>query len=341
VQIVSQASFLVPPGKNLQDPPETQGTLLPLRGNLYRMLSDLYRRSDRECDIPIRFVGAEDGSQENVVRTMLIHYIADPDLRSGRALAKRLRDFTTNRPGLGLLFVILGHDDQAKEWKVALCRFPADVGILAEPEEGGLKVEFIERIFMKNPRKYKAAVYRGTSLETGFWSGHAVDKQLNAPDRQIADYWIHDFLASDFFTTSTAGSKRFAFAVRVATKTASSVEVQQELINLRVTARRFAGQAISINGLADTLRLSDEARLAIAAALPNEGLMDDQFILDGDEFVRHAPCTSVTLDTGGVMIAPSDSFDEVFKRQPLDQESHLYEFVAQGTIVEQTLRGGR
>lgn len=341
MEILSLSSFLVPPGKNLENPPEIRGTLLPLQGSLYRMLSGLFRRSDRECDIPIRFVRGDDGSQQNVVRTMLIDYIADPDLPKGRALANRLRDFTTNRPGLGLLFLILGHDDEANEWKVALCRFPADVGILAEPEEGGLRVEFIERIFMKNPKKYKAAVYRGMSRDANFWWGFAVDRQLNAPDRQIADYWIHDFLASDFFTTSKAGSKRFGIAIRVATKDAPSVEVQQELINLRVAARRFAGQAISIGGLVSTLRLSDEARRAIAGALPNEDLMDDQFVLDDEEFVRNAPWTSVRLDSGGLMIAPSDSFDDVFKRQPLDEASHLYEFVAEGTVVEETLRGGK
>lgn len=341
MQLVSQSSFLVPPGKNLEDPPETQGTLLPLRGNLHRMLSDLFGRSDRECDIPIRFVRHEDGTQQNVVRSMLVDYILSPDLSKGRALADRLRDVTTNRPGLGLLFLILGRDDAKGERKVALCRFPADVGILAEPEEGGLRVEFVERIFMKNPKKYKAAVYRGTSLEGGFWSGYAVDRQLNSPDRQMADYWIHDFLASDFLTTSKAGSKRFALAIRVATKAASSVEVQQELISLRVTARRFAGQAMSIDGLANILRLSEEARLAIASALPHEDLMTDEFILDDEEFVRYAACTSVKLDTGGVMIAPSDSFDDVFKRQAIDEGSQLYEFVAEGTILEETVRGGR
>jgi hypothetical protein len=341
VDISSQCSFLVPPGKNLARPPETRGTLLALEGNLHRMLSDLFRRSDDECDIPIRFVGDEDGSQQNPVRSMLVDYTASPDLSKGKALADRLRDVTTNVPGLGLLFLILGRDDATGERKVAVCRFPADVGILAEPEEGGLRVEFIERIFMKNPKKYKAAVYRGMSTDADFWSGFAVDRQLNAPDRQIADYWIHDFLASDFFTTSKAGSKRFGIAIRVATKDAPSVEVQQELITLRVAARRFAGQAISIGGLMSTLRVSDEARRAIAAALPNEYLMDDQFVLEDDEFVRNAPWTSVRLDSGGLMIAPSDSFDDVFKRQPLDEASRLYEFVAEGTIVEETLRGGK
>jgi hypothetical protein len=341
VDISSQCSFLVPPGKNLATPPETRGTLLALDGNLHRMLSDLFRRSDHECDIPIRFLRHEDGSQHNVVRSMLLDYIASPDLSKGKALADRLRDFTTNVPGLGLLFLILGRDDGTRERKVVLCRFPADVGMLAEPEEGGLRVEFIERIFMKNPKKYKAAVYRGISLEGGFWSGLAVDRQLNAPDRQIADYWIHDFLASDFLTTSKAGSKRFGIAIRVATKAASSLEVQQELVRLRLTARRFAGQVTSIDGLGNTVRLSDEARRAIAAALPNEDLMNDQFVLDDEEFVRYSPLTSVRLDSGGLMIAPSDSFDDVFRRQAVDEASDLYQFVAEGTIVEETLRGGR
>ena len=338
MEIVSLSSFLIYPGKNLEDAPEALGTLLALEGNLYGMLSDVFERSDRECDIPIRFTIDENGSQTNPVRNMLLDFIGDPGLPKGRALANRLRDFTTKVPGLGLLFLILGRDEHRGEWKIALSRFPADRGILAEADEEGLRVEFIERIFMKSRTAYKAAVYRHGSLVAGFWSGHAVDKQLNAPNYQVAHYWIHEFLASDFKTTPKAGTKRFAVAMREATRDAP-IEVQRELIGLRLLAGGLSGQSVSIQGVMEDYGLSQEARRAITAQLAHEGLITDQFVLDYEELERHAPFTSVELNTGGVLLAPSDKFNEVFRREAIDEASNRYQFVAEGEVVDERVRG--
>jgi hypothetical protein len=341
VEIVSLTSFLVHPGKNTDSPPESQGTTVPLHGNLYTMLSRLFSRAETECDIPITFTADEDGSQNNPARNVLMEFLRDPGVSKGGALANRLRDVTTNVPGLGLLFLILGRDNNQQIWKVALCRFPADIGILAEADQHGLRLQLLERVFMKKATAYKAAVYRGQSLEAGFWRGHAVDKQLNAPNRQIADYWVREFLASDLLTTSKSGSKRFARALAGAGKNATSVDVQRELTSLRVLARGLRGQSISIQTVMDRFALSEAARRAIIAALPHEGILTDPFVLDDEEFVRYAPFTRVELHTGAVLQGPSDSFADVFARNTIDEDTKLYRYTTEGRLVDERVKGAK
>jgi hypothetical protein len=336
MDIISVASYLVHPGKNEKNPEDVRGALLPLSGNLFSMLEGVFSRSDSECQIPIRFLHEKDGSQSNEVRTALITFICNPDLETGKPLAIRLRDFTTKRSKLGLFFLILGNDDGKS--KIVLSRFPADVGILAEPLGDTLQVEFIERVFMKNAFSYKAALYQGTSFDSDFWDGFAVDRQLN--DR-MADYWIREFLASDLKTTSKAGTKRFADALRKASQTASSIEVKQELVALTRLVHGLMGQTHSIQGIMDKYSISAEAREEVISHLPYRDLVNNAFQLDEDEFLRSAPLTSVELDTGGILIAPSDRFDEVFYKEPIDEADLKYRFVAEGQIVDERVKGRR
>ena len=50
-------SFLVPPGKHAENPEPLQGTPIPSAGNLYTMLDEVFKKSELECCIPIRFKG--------------------------------------------------------------------------------------------------------------------------------------------------------------------------------------------------------------------------------------------------------------------------------------------
>jgi hypothetical protein len=204
------------------------------------MLADIYAKSDEECNIPIRFLMAEDGTQENEVRTELIQLISQPTLGRPNALGARLRDATNLKSGMGLLFVVIGG---SKDHKVMISRFPADQGILAEAHEATLDVEFVERIFMKNQATYKAAVYEGKSLKADFWDGLVVDKQADIG--HSASYWIRDFLRSDFKTTPLAGSMRLAIALREAAKVAPSLEAKQQIISAMTLVQGFANRTVT------------------------------------------------------------------------------------------------
>ncbi len=53
-----------------------------------------------------------------------------------------------------------------------------------------------------------------------------VDRQINAGSKAMADYWISDFLLSEFATTPAAGTKRLATALRDAIAATPSVAVK-------------------------------------------------------------------------------------------------------------------
>src|SRR6185312_526275 len=193
-------SYLVPAGKGQEEPEKVTGTEVPHAGSLFSMLASVFDHSDVECKVPIRFI--TDGTQHNPVRDEIRELLKHPTLAKGRHLAERLRDVSTGKSGLGLFFLMVGHE--GAQHKIVLSRFPTDEGILAEQNESSLQIEFVERIFMKSAKSYKAATYSGKSIDAGFWDGLAVDRQISAAQDQVAHYWIREFLISDFKTTSKA-----------------------------------------------------------------------------------------------------------------------------------------
>ncbi len=334
--ITNIESYLVYPGKNMENPPEVKGASLPLSGRLFTMLSVIFEKSNLECDIPIRFQMAQNGSKQNDVQDHLIIYIDNPSLVNGLFLANRLRDFTTHKPGLGLFFIILGNEND--QTKILLSRFPADVGVLAEPVGNSIQVEYIEKIFMKNAKSYKSALFEGNSRENDFWSGFATDRQLNQ-ENEVADYWIKGFLNSDFITTSKEGTRRFAIALRTASKKAPDLNTKNELVSLSILAAGLNRTTLSINEIFNRFSLSTEARNSILTELSYPTLAADAFQFDHEEFLCHAAYSSVELNNGGIMLAPPDQFNNCFHKEVIDEESLRYRFTTEGQIVDERVRG--
>lgn len=339
MNITSIQSYLVPPGKGEENPKAVFGKEIPLEGRLFEMLSKIFIDSDQDCDIPVRFLMAEDGSKYNEVHSMLVEFVKSPSQLVGMPIAERLRDFTTGRSELGLFFLILGISNGRK--KLVVSRFPAERGILADTDESGLTVEFIERIFMKSAYLYKAALYTGEAPESHFWSGHAVDKQINAPDYEIAQYWIQEFLSSDYKTTSKAGSKRVALALREASKSATDLSVKRELAGVGMLIGGFAGSTVTLQQMMESFGLSQAARDEIMKHLIYPELADASFVLDVEEFHRYAAYLSVELDNGSLLVAPSDKFDECFDRHLINEDQQEYRFTTEGRIVDERVRGRR
>ena len=103
-------TYLVHPGKHSEIPPQIGGTPVALAGKMFELLNSIYSKSDVECNIDIAFNNADDGSQYNPIRNLVIEYLREPTLAQGRRLAEQLEVVTTNRSGLGLLFLIMGID---------------------------------------------------------------------------------------------------------------------------------------------------------------------------------------------------------------------------------------
>jgi hypothetical protein len=339
MQLTTIISFLITPGKNIIPIPAVQGTSIATTGKLHQMLLNVFDKSDVECFLPIRFVMSPEGKQENPARDLIISFCNDPSMDNGQSLAERLCAVTTNKSGLGLLFIMLGFGDQSK--KLVLSRFPADQGIVAETSKGNLTVEFIEQIFMKSSAFYKAATYTGISYDQDFWHGLAVDKQLNTSTQQAANYWIREFLASDFVTTSEQGTKRFAIALRDASRSTQDASIKHEIFATSMLSTNLNGQSVSINNILERYQLSKAAKECIVSKLSYEDLANDAFVFDNMEFLSHAAFASVELNNGGILMAPPDTFNNVFVRERLPDKELEYSFKTEGKIIEERIRGKR
>jgi hypothetical protein len=334
MDIVKIVSYLVHPGKHLENPPLCKCTEILHDGTLFELLFTLFNISDNDCQIPVRFVMVNDNVHNNEIRNYIIDFIRNPTLNNGQSIAHRMSSVTTNRSKLGLLFLILGRENNIH--KLVISRFPADIGILAEElDDESLQVEYIERIFMKNTTKYKAALYQGISFDADFNVGMVADKQLSG---EMADYWIRDFLNSDFQTTSKEGTKNFAKALREAARKADIVDIKMEIVGVCLLAQNFDGRSFSVNQLIDSCNLSEDARQYIVRALPNEGISDDVFVFDHGEFLKHASYSSTEFDNGSIVLAPSNKFEECFEIETLDKEKHEYRYSTEGRIVDNKIR---
>jgi len=331
-------SFLVHPAKNINEDnaPKIGGTRIALGsgGRLVEMLQEIYKKADDECKIDISFNPAADGSQQNDCRDLIVKYAERSQIEDGRALATRLQRMTTLRSGLGLLFIIVGTEDEDRT-KLVISRFRADNGILADQDESSLSVEFLERVFMKRATSYKAVVYLDHSLSTGFWEGRAIDRQI---DSDSSEYWIKDFLASDFRTTSAAGTRRLADALRNAVAKTKNVEVKGNLIAAAQLVRGLEGQSTSVTGILDRFGLSGDARKSVEQEIAPH-LRTERFRLNVEVLDEHAPLRSIELDNEAVVIGPTSRFDIIFRTEkiPGDHKDRV-RITTEGRIIDERLR---
>jgi hypothetical protein len=326
-------AYLVHPKKGEKDRSQRPGTDVPFSGQMFDLMDTIYSKSESDCDIDITFRSRPDGKQQNDCRDLLLAYLAAPSLITGQTIAERLGETTDLRSALGLLFLIVGKE--GKDHTLVISRFPTDSAIYVEEKPRALTVQFLERVFMKNKHSYKAVRYRGTSLSAHFWNGHAIDKQINTPTSPTSNYWIANFLLSEFTVTSAHGTQRFAKALRVAVQSDIPVQVKQEIIAAATLSSGLGGQKMSINQIAARFNLSQPAQAAIIMSLKKPALANEMFSFDAAEFKAVVAFRSVELDNGATLTAESDRFDTVFRKENIKDET---QYITRGRVVNEKFK---
>ncbi|WP_146127943.1 hypothetical protein [Burkholderia gladioli] len=333
MRITQVFSFLTYPGRNRENIADAAGTAVPIvEGKLCGMLDGIYTGADVECDIQIMFTPEAD-KQHNDVRAEIIRVIDDRTLESAAVLANRLQRATGGQSGMALFFVCLGPAD---ERKIVLARFPADEGIVAEKAQGAITVSFVEQVFLKSALSYKAVVYNDGG---DFWSGRAVDRQINSGAKTVADYWIVDFLKSNFRSTAALGTKRLAMALRNAVASTASADVRREIsMAVQLAQNLDARNVLTIPDFCDRLNLSKESKDAVIAVVAPARILNDKFRFDRAEFDRHVAYRSVELDNGAVLSAQIGKFDDCFDRVASDADPRVFTYSTSGRVVDEKLR---
>jgi hypothetical protein len=324
-------SFLVHPDKGQENQTTIGGTQVTGKNRLVDMLTAVFMAAPDECKHDIYFLPNDAGEQANECRDLLLAHVGKPSKSNGLKLAQRLQAVTTHRSKLGLMFLIVGRKSALK--RIVLSRFPADHGILADEHDANLNVEFVERVFMQSATAYKSAVYEGTS-DAHFWKGRAIDKQINS-DVSVANYWIRDFLKSDFAVTGAAGTRRFAVSLRDAIASADTVMTKQELSSFAHLLPNLEGKVKNTAQILDDFHVSPAAALLIRNQFPNEKLYLESFKFTAEEFRQHIAFRSVELDNGALLTASALEFDDVFTRQPTGNQMR---FSTVGSVIDDKLR---
>jgi len=337
MSIQKMYSFLVPPGRNEEVTPNIRGTELPLEGKLFNMLKDIYDRSEVECDIDIYFLPEQEGVQNNECRNDIITLIRRKNLDHAKKIAERLFKATTHKSGLGLLFFIIGKTGDTH--KIVVSRFPAEEGVTAEEDRThALSVKFIERVFMKNAHSYKSVFYTGSSFDSDFWIGKAIDKQLAMSIRDLCNYWIRIFLISEFTTTPKAGTRRLAIALRNALHKTEDVEEKKNIQAAAVLAGNLNGNIISIDEFCSRYNLNDSIKEKIRSELPSPLVIGDRFMFDKEEYDKFIKFQSVGLANGATLIAEANKFDECFEQEVIDEQGQVVKYSTQGKIINADLK---
>jgi hypothetical protein len=326
-------SFLTYPKKNHPEEPLGPGTEIEIgTDKLSTMLSGIFNHAEQDCVIPIMFTS--DGEvQENPVRSDLLALIAEHSIATAAPLAARLQHATTGTSGMGLMFICLGDDGGSK--RIVISRFPADEGVVAERSTSELTVQFVEQVFLKSAYSYKAATYLATGRADQLWKGHLVDRQINHGSKAVADYWIVDFLMSDFATTAAQGTKRLAIALRDASRSTSSLTVKREIAAAAQLAANVPHRAMTISDFCQHFHFSDETKLAISSKVRPSRLINERFRFDSNEFLHHIAFKQIELDNGAVLIAPANRFRDVFSETIIKNE-HTYSTT--GSIIDERIR---
>jgi hypothetical protein len=230
---------------------------------------------------------------------------------------------------------MLGVD--GKTHRLVMARFPADTGVVAYERAQSLDIEFLERVFMKSAHAYKCVTYKGTSLDSGFWHGRAVDKQINGP-RELSLYWINEFLDSELKTTPAAGSKRLAIAIRQAIKESSDSAIREQLLAATRLVPGHDGQRTTPATLAQQLGLTPAASDAIRESMPRPELFEEAMQVDAEEFGRHILYRAVELDNGALLVGENERFDAIFQREETRAVDGAVRFSTEGRVVDQKLR---
>ena len=235
---------------------------------------------------------------------------------------------------MGLLFICIG-DDGESDTRLVISRFPADEGVVAEKSSEKLTVQFVEQVFLKSAYSYKSATYVLDGRPSQIWKGHVVDKQINHGSKAVADYWIVDFLLSELSTTAAQGTKRLANAMKLAIQTTSDVQIKAQITFAAQLAANLPKKAMTISDFCDSFHLSEAAKRAILSNVNPHRLVHEKFRFDVGEFSKYLAYKQVELDSGAVMTAPVERFDECFKATRRNEETV---FVAAGHVVDEKLK---
>jgi hypothetical protein len=288
----------------------------------------LFVAADTSCRVGIA-LAPEGGQQRSRVRELLLAIArgayGEKD-EASRELACRLAGATTRRSPPGLLVILSGRQGQV--CRLVLWKFPADEGLQAQILSGSITINLLRDAFSKSSSYFKAAVFEEGDAESVFWEGRVEDRQMKQRLREVADFWVEDFLAARLVFKPAHGTRVLAKALGQLLSRVESADDRDALISAATVAKAQPGRRISIAGFAGDYLPRELGEGLIELAGGHE-VADHVFELDSETLGKEFNMRSLVLDGQFTVKGPMDRFDDVV----------LQREIAETSQVEVTLRG--
>ena len=130
---------------------------------------------------------------------------------------------------------------------------------------------------------------------------------------------------------------RIAKVLKKASQSAKKLRVKEDIAAISLLLRNNDKKEISLAQICK--RVSDETASEIISNVRFPELIEEVFIFDAEEFYKHAPYKSIELDNDAVLIAPLEKFEDCFTISIVDKVKSIYQFLTEGRIVENRIRG--
>jgi len=327
--------FISPVAKDRDDFDDSEifGQEIKGNNNLFSTLNEIYDKSSKECDIQIRFI-SQSMNQDNEVRNQIKIIVNKFTKTNCIPLVRSLALLTDHKTKEGLVFFIVGIVNNAT--RLLITRFPSETGITVQQNNGYLNFTVIDKVFLKNSRKYKAVYYDSTD---DYWIGNAVDKQINdtaGKVKEISDYWIKDFLQSELKINSKRGTSILAKAVRKTITETDDENIKSELIGATQVMKNINARMVSMESFFSTLNLSESTKREVLSKIDNSSIYNISFQFDSEEFEHNCNYLVNILDSGAVIMAPSSEFNDVWQKESV-AEGGVYRYSTQGKTIKEKI----
>ncbi len=332
MNIVKIFGFIAPVGKdrkNISDD-EILGSEIVTSTRLFSILKELFDKSEKECDIQIRFI-SQNRNQDNEVREAIVNISTCFSIQNCRVLVKSLSYLTDKKTKEGLVFFIKATQDNLQ--KIMIARFPSEIGITTTKRNKEFSFKVIEDVFLRNSQKYKAVYYLSSDA---YWVGYAIDKQINdsyGKIKEISDYWIRDFLKSELKLNSKRGSALLAKAVRRTISETPKENVKTELISIAPMIKNMNLRVLTMDNFFSQLNLSEETKKEVLSKIENKELFNITFQFDSSEYENNCNYLIKIMDSGAGIMAPAADFDKLWQMEMIADDGRA-KYITEGKNIK-------
>ena len=299
---------IVPPLKGVDEPTETEiveSKILDETEPGFDYLLKLFDSVHNTCKIGITF--ESDGDQNNQIRSLIVNMVDKEDenlnLIDASWLANHLAKLTDERNKTGLFVILIGKKLQLN--RVVLLRFRAEEVVYKKSLENGFRIDRLEQAYSQNSKYYKAAYYEDYSAKRStFWDGFILDKQRRK-ETIVSEYWLKDFLLSDYSMSNYQGTLRLADYIKNFAKAIDDVAEQQTIFeSVRNLRNNAEDRDISVLDFADDF-LPVNLRSRFKEFVGQDDINASLFNIDFEAYDHALPYHVMQMENGISLIVPT------------------------------------